>query len=115
LKAILFHIGDEVSELDMESVDLQTQARSSTLGTGGGTDYDYADIQARPRYKWEALLSDPLRKGKQEWKRRWFGKMGAWFGVTPFWKSEMLSKGLAVDVRLEGGRYVLMDSSKFIK
>jgi hypothetical protein len=104
LKAILFHIGDNLTELDMENVDIQTQAASSTMGTGGGTDYD-VEIQARPTYKWEGLLSDQLRKGR---RRRWFGKMGAWFGVTPLWKSEMLSKGLALNVRIENGRYVMM-------
>jgi hypothetical protein len=92
----------------MENVDLRTEARSSTIGTGGGTDYDNTEIQARPTYKWEGLLTDPLRSGKL-WRRRWFAKMGAWFGITPLWKSDMLSKGLAVDVRLENGRYVVME------
>jgi hypothetical protein len=92
--------------MDMESVDLQTQARSSTMGTGGGTDYDADTIQVRPTYKWEGLLNDPLRKGKV-WRRRWFAKMGAWFGITPVWGAEMISTGLAIDVRVEHGRYVL--------
>jgi hypothetical protein len=33
----MFHLGDDASELDMQGADLQTQALSSTLGTGGGT------------------------------------------------------------------------------
>jgi len=106
-KGILFHIGDDASELDMRNVDFQTEARSSTMGTGGGTDYDQASIQARPTYKWEGLLDDPVYEGKSR-RKRWFAKMGAWFGITPLWKSGMRTQGLAADVRLENGRYVLM-------
>jgi hypothetical protein len=95
----------------MLHVDLETQARPSTMGVGGGTDYDEASIRARPMYKWEGLLEDPIRKGKSR-KKRWFAKMGAWFGITPLWNSDVLSRGLSVDVRLENGRYVLIDDSE---
>lgn len=92
----------------MEEVDLETQARTSTLGTGGGTDYDQDTIIGRPTYRWEQLLDDPLRKGNDR-KRRWFAKMGAWFGITPLWSSGDHSRGVALDVRLEKDRYILID------
>jgi hypothetical protein len=106
----MFHLGDSALELDMQGADLRTQAPSSTLGTGGGTDYDQAFIQFRPTFKWEGLLDDPLRKGKAR-RKRWFGKMGAWFGITPLWRPELLTRGLAADVRLENGRYVLANDA----
>lgn len=122
------HLGDDSSELDMEQIDVETLAGPSSLGTGGGTDHDDASIRARPTYRyagtvlfdksvlnyprcrWEGLLSDPLRRDKR-WKRRWFAKFGAWFGVTNLWRSGMPSRGISLDVRLENGRYVVMDST----
>jgi len=92
----------------MEQVDADAVAGPSTLGTGGGTDHDDSSIRARPAYRWEGLLADPLRNDKR-WRRRWFAKMGVWFGVTPLWRSSMPSAGLALDVRLENGRYVLLE------
>jgi hypothetical protein len=67
-------------------------------------------IIARPTYRWEGLLTDPLSTGRQH--RRLFAKLGAWFGVTPLWKSEIPSPGLALDVRLDRGRYVLVDDAQ---
>ena len=107
-QGIFFHIGDGASERDMLHVDLETQARSSMLGIGGGTDYDEASIRARPTYKWEGLFEDPIHRGRSR-GRRWFAKMGAWLGITPLWNSGTLTGGLSVDVRLENGRYVLID------
>jgi hypothetical protein len=109
-QAIIFHLGSDTSEHGMEEVDLETQARPSTLGTGGGTDYDQDTIIGRPTYRWEKLLDDPLRDGNTR-KRRWFAKMGAWFGITPLWSSGDLSRGVALDVRLENDRYVLIDDA----
>lgn len=109
----MFHVGGDEAELDMQKVDLQTQPRSSTMGTGGGTDYDQASIQARPKYKWEGLLEDPLLAGATR-RRRLFAKMGAWFGITPLWKSGIPSRGLAADVQLQNGRYVLRRNSEEI-
>lgn len=120
------HLGSDLSELDMEQIDIETLAGPSVLGTGGGTDHDDASIRARPTYRyaetgqfieaalrylscrWEGLLNDPLRKDER-WKRRWFAKFGAWFGVTNLWRSGMPSRGISLDVRLENGRYVVMD------
>jgi len=107
-KAIMFHMGTDVSEVDMEEIDIETIAGPSTLGTGGGTDHDDVSIRARPAYRWEGLLSDPLRRDAR-WRRRWFAKLGAWFGITPLWRSGMPSKGISLDVRLENGRYVLIE------
>ena len=110
LKAIMFHMGHDRNELDMEDVDVLTQGNPSTLGTGGGTNHDGSWIRTRPTYRWEGLLTDPVRK--KDWgNRKWFAKFGAWFGLTPLWRSGVPSKGLSLDVRLENGRYVLLDDS----
>ncbi|TRM60170.1 hypothetical protein BD626DRAFT_408024 [Schizophyllum amplum] len=106
-RAIMFHYGRGGHELDMSDVDLETRGQPSTLGTGGGTDHDLADIRVRPTYRWEELLGDPVRADRRQ-KRRWMSRLGAWFGITPLWRSDSLSAGLSVDVRLEGGRYVLV-------
>jgi hypothetical protein len=104
----MFHIGDGPTELEMEEVDLETQGRSSTLGTGVGTDHNASWILPRPAYRWEGLLSDPPCKEKKE-KRKWFSKLGAWLGLTPLWRSGLMSSGISLDVRLEGGRYVVIE------
>ncbi|KAF8922598.1 hypothetical protein CPB85DRAFT_1467779 [Mucidula mucida] len=109
-RAIMFHVGDDkYEELDMEDVDMETLVQPSTmgtLGTGGGTDHDDVSIRARPTYKWEGLLSDPVHSSP---RIKFLAKLGAWMGVTPLWRSGSLSQGLSVDVRLENGRYVLTD------
>ncbi|EFI28599.1 hypothetical protein CC1G_13626 [Coprinopsis cinerea okayama7 len=113
-RAVMFHLGHDRRELDMEEIDALTQGNPSTLGTGGGTDHDVSWIRTRPTYRWEGLLSDPVRK--REWgQRRWFAKLGAWFGLTPVWRSGVVSNGLSVDVRLdEHGRYVLLDDASTV-
>ena len=103
----MFHLGNGPWEVDLEDVDLATQARPSTLGTGGGTDHDDESIRARPNYRWEGILDDPLSKGKQR-RRGWGAKLGVWFGITPLWRTGAPSKGLALDVKLENGKYVLL-------
>jgi hypothetical protein len=108
LQAVIFHLGDDTSGYEMEEIDVKTQDRPSTLGTGGGTDYDQDTIIGRPTYRWEQLLDDPLRRGNDH-KPRWLAKMRAWFGISPFWSSGDLSKGVALDLRLENGRYELID------
>lgn len=50
--------------------------RSSSLGTGGGTDHDDTSIRERPFYKYEEAYGD--HRGK------WRGKFAVWFGLTPF-------------------------------
>lgn len=116
-RAIKFHVGDEPKEMYMEDVDILTQGHPSTfLGTGGGTDHDADSIRPRPAYHWEGLLEDELVLGSRA-HRNWFAKMGAWFGVTPLWRSGIPSQGVALDVRLEvvvGGskRYVLLEEEE---
>jgi hypothetical protein len=107
-QAIMFHMGNDGHELDMEDVDLEAPTQSSTLGTGGGTDHDDSSIRPRPAYRWEGLLDDPLSKEKF-CRRRIFTKLGAWFGITPLWRSGMPSQGVSLDVRLENGHYVLVE------
>lgn len=51
----MFHLGDHVSELEMEEVDMESQG-SSTLGTGVGTDHDASSIIPRPTYRWEGEI-----------------------------------------------------------
>ncbi|KIK70943.1 hypothetical protein GYMLUDRAFT_66152 [Collybiopsis luxurians FD-317 M1] len=109
-KVILFHLGDDKSELDMDGVDLEIQLEgpSSMFGTGGGTDHDDSSIIVRPAYRWEGVLSDTLQHHR--WRRQNFtSKMGAWFGITPIWRTGIVSPGVSIDVRLENGRYVLLD------
>ncbi|KAJ3883366.1 hypothetical protein F5051DRAFT_391948 [Lentinula edodes] len=109
-KVILFHLGDDKSELDMDGVDLEIQMEglSSMLGTGGGTDHDDSSIIVRPEYKWEGVLTDTLQHHR--WRRKnFFSKLGAWFGITPLWRADAISPGVAIDVRLENGRYILLD------
>ncbi|KAJ7596992.1 hypothetical protein C8J56DRAFT_918855 [Mycena floridula] len=98
---IFFHVGYDPSEMDMESVDRERISGPSSLGTGGGTDHDNSSIVNRPTYRWEGLLDDPLRKTKG---RRFLVKLGTWMGLTPLWRSEMPSRGIALDVRLDKDR-----------
>ncbi|KAM6498075.1 hypothetical protein JOM56_006023 [Amanita muscaria] len=106
-QAILFHIGNDSRELDMDGVDLETQGLSSSLGTGQGTDYDVPSIRLRPAYRWEGLFDDPVRSGKRQ--KIWLAKMGVWFGITPLWRTGLASSGLSLDVQLENGRYVVVN------
>lgn len=108
MQAIMFHIGDGLTELEMDQVDAETQGQPSSLGTGGGTDHDASWIPPRPVYRWEGLLQDPPGKGKKG-KRKWFAKLGAWLGLTPLWRSGLTSSGISLDVRLRNGRYVVID------
>ena len=96
--------------MDMEDIDMITQGQPSTLGTGGGTDHDDSEIQLRPVYRWEGLLNDPPHKGRYIGSRSWRGKIGAWLGITPLWRTGTPSNGISLDVKLEDDRYVLLDS-----
>ncbi|KAI0651926.1 hypothetical protein C8Q79DRAFT_997151 [Trametes meyenii] len=110
--AIIFHLGDDASELDMEEIDLQTLPRPSTLGTGGGTDHDDGSIRARPAYRWEGILEDPLTTRKHKGHRQRFqSKLAVWFGLSPFWRTGEPSRGLALDMKLENGKYVLLEDA----
>ena len=95
----------------MEEIDAQTQMRPSTLGTGGGTDHDDSSIRARPLYRWEGILEDPLVKHERH-TPNFFAKIGVWFGITPRWRSGIPSMGLALDVQLNGGRYIVMPNDE---
>ncbi|KDR84944.1 hypothetical protein GALMADRAFT_1322109 [Galerina marginata CBS 339.88] len=110
--AILFHLGSDKREMDMEDIDIITQGQPSTLGTGGGTDHDDSWIRARPTYRWEGLLSDPPHVAGHQLRRKWLTKLGAWMGVTPLWRSGTPSNGLSLDVRVENGRYVLLSDDQ---
>ncbi|KAI0094840.1 hypothetical protein BDY19DRAFT_879427 [Irpex rosettiformis] len=104
----IIHFGEGNSaEYDMEEIDAQTQMRPSTLGTGGGTDHDDSSIRARPLYRWEGILEDPLVKHERH-TPNFFAKLGVWFGITPRWRSGIPSMGLALDVQLDSGRYILV-------
>ncbi|KAH9898326.1 hypothetical protein C8Q73DRAFT_395301 [Cubamyces lactineus] len=111
-EAIIFHLGDDVSELDMEEIDAQTLTQPSTLGTGGGTDHDDGSIRARPAYRWEGILEDPLttRKHKSH-RQRFLSRLAVWFGLSPVWRSGEPSQGLALDVKILDGKYVLLEDT----
>lgn len=90
----------------MEDLDLQTIGQPSTLGTGGGTEYDDPEVRARPTFRWEGLMTSPIREciRGSEW---FFGKFGVWFGITPLWRSSVVVIGFSLDVELDNeGRYV---------
>ncbi|OCH96097.1 hypothetical protein OBBRIDRAFT_787550 [Obba rivulosa] len=106
--AVILHLGDDKSELDMEEVDIQTLVQPSTLGTGGGTSHDDSVIRARPLYRWEGILEDPLRKNKST-RRDLLSKVLVWFGLSPLWRSGVPSQGLAIDVQLVDGEYTLLE------
>ncbi|KAL4242145.1 hypothetical protein ABKN59_001961 [Abortiporus biennis] len=115
IDADILHVGEGISEFDMEEVDQMTQAHvPSTLGTGGGTDHDDSSIRARPYYRWEGLLTDKVSKNVKH-HRSLLAKIGVWFGVTPLWRSGVPSRGLALDVRLVDGRYVLLREHQRLK
>ncbi|KAF5312519.1 hypothetical protein D9619_003561 [Psilocybe cf. subviscida] len=114
-KAIMFHVDDDRRELAMEDVDVLTQGgQTSTLGTGPGTDHNYSGIRVRPAYRWEGMFNakhEAHYAHGSGWRRRWASKFGAWLGVTPLWLGVgSTSHELYLDVKLEGGKYVLMDA-----
>ena len=103
----IIHIGNNSVEVNMEEVDLQTQAQPSTLGTGGGTDHDDSSIRARPLYRWEGILSDDLSSHERH-HRDFLSKLAVWFGISPRWRAGVPTRGLALDVKAENGRYILL-------
>ncbi|KAJ7630901.1 hypothetical protein FB45DRAFT_833713 [Roridomyces roridus] len=111
-RAVMFHIGGNGTEMDMEEIDMDPRAQSRAqlsyfTDTGVGTDADASSIRPRAEYRWEALLEDQYRTGRRH--RRFFSKVRAWLGLTPLWRTGTASNGLALDVRLEGGRYVVIE------
>jgi hypothetical protein len=102
----LVHLGEGQSEWNMDDLDLQTLGQPSTLGTGGGTDHDDTDMRARPTFRWEGLMTSPVRECVRG--SRWFaGKIGVWFGLTPLWRPSFTVTGFSLDVKLDDeGRYV---------
>ncbi|KAF9496158.1 hypothetical protein BDN71DRAFT_1482328 [Pleurotus eryngii] len=109
-QAVMFHTGVTGSEMSMEGVDM---GQSSTLGTGGGTDHDDESLRPRPTYRWEGLLMDPVR-GRRRRRDGWFVKIGAYLGITPIWRSGSPSKGVSLDLRLQNGRYVVLEEEEDI-
>lgn len=105
----MLHFGRDRREMDMEEIDVLTQGQSSTLGTGGGTDHDESGIRMRPAYRWEGLLSDAPHTGRHMGYHKLVGKLGAWLGITPLWRVGVPSNGISLDVKLENGRYMLLD------
>lgn len=93
---------------------MQTLPQPSTLGTGGGTEYDDSSIRARPQYRWEGILGDPIVDSKAVTNkaegRRFASKLAVWFGIQPTWIPGDSSHGLSLDVELVNGKYVLLES-----
>ena len=108
-KAIVFHMGEGSSEFALSDVSVRFHNKSSSLGTGGGTDHDDSSIRARPIYDWEGILEDTLLTNRNKPGRQgWRAKLGVWLGVTPLWRTGVVSSGLALDVQLEDGKYVMI-------
>jgi hypothetical protein len=108
MQANIFHLGYNTRRLDMEDIDIETHVPLSTLGTGGGTDYDDSVIRSRPVFRWEGILSDSLAKKAPGPKL--LSKLGVWLGLTPFWRTGSRSLGVALDIQLDGDQYVLSDN-----
>lgn len=103
---IMLHYGGKPLELTMEEVDWQIHQRGTTQGTGGGTDHDDSSIRPRHAFTWERIWDDPVSPGR--WKRSsWRGKLSVWLGLRPHWTTST-TNGLALDVRLENGKYVIL-------
>jgi hypothetical protein len=99
------HIGDAPAEIDIADLNLglAVHGRSSTLGTGGGTDHDDLSIRARPAYQWEDVYDEPIRHdGKELEERKVVGMFKVWFGITPLERTQWRTRGVAVDVVLKG-------------
>ncbi|KAI0032741.1 hypothetical protein K488DRAFT_78307 [Vararia minispora EC-137] len=107
-KGEIFHLGEGASEVDLEEIDLETQANPSTMGTGNGTDHDDTEIRQRPYFRWEGILNDPFTTRSSRHRHGWLSKLGPWLGITPQWRAGVPSPGVALDVKLEGERYVLI-------
>ena len=104
------HVGNKSLEMDLERIDLGSDLRgTSTLGDGGGTDHDDDSIRFRPAYRWEGIYEDPIRSGRLKERRRWTGKLGVWFGVTPLTTTKMRTNGISLDVVVQGGKYVMVE------
>ncbi|KAF9270191.1 hypothetical protein L218DRAFT_849990 [Marasmius fiardii PR-910] len=107
-KQILFHMGNGVSELDMDHIDVEMRGQGSTIGTGAGTNHDDTSILQRPAYRWEGLLEDPPYPFQRQ-QRKLMSKVTAWLGWAPTWRAGMPAQGVSIDVRLQDGRYVLIE------
>jgi len=106
-KGNIFHYGHGMSEVDLEDIDAETRVNPSSLGTGNGTDYDDDEIRQRPYFRWEGILIDSV-VAHIPVHRQLVAKLGAWLGTTPLWRAGVPSPGVALDVRLEEGKYVLL-------
>jgi len=64
-------------------------------------------------FKWEEVFEDPMRPGRGtgHWisRRRWAGMLRVWLGVTPLEGRRFRTNGVALDLRVEGGRYVTIE------
>ncbi|EIN13788.1 hypothetical protein PUNSTDRAFT_58299 [Punctularia strigosozonata HHB-11173 SS5] len=103
--ALILHLGDNKSELDMAEADRETLAAPSSLGTGGGTDHDDEDYsRPRPTYRWEGIFSDTPHHHRPTLR----AKLMVALGISPRWPTAEVSAGLSLDVRLDNGRYILL-------
>ena len=112
IQAIIFHVGQGDSRITLDDAIVPvSHAQSSSLGTGGGTDHDDASIRFRPNYRWEGILGDPVSTASVEKRKQgWAAKFGAWFGLTPLWRTGIVSQGISFDLVLQGGRFILTQS-----
>lgn len=112
------HVGETADEVDLNDVDLTTHVRSSSIGTGAGTQVDDPEIRVRPAFKWEDVFNDPIHGGgKTFWRyldwRRWKNIIAVWFGITPLDHRKLRTNGIALDVMLDdSGRYVVIERTR---
>lgn len=103
---IMMHYGGKPLELTWDEVDWEVHQRGSTHGTGGGTDHDDVSIRPRHAFTWESIWDDPVTSGRLS-NAGWKGKILVWLGLQPHWTTTT-TPGLAVDVRLQDGKYVVL-------
>ncbi|KAG9029422.1 hypothetical protein FRB95_005315 [Tulasnella sp. JGI-2019a] len=106
------HVGRHSTEIDITEINLGSHARSSTLGTGAGTDYDDSEIRARPAFRWEGIYAGQTPEVGA--KRAWPNPFPVWFGINPREGAMFRGQEVGFDVVLKSGRYVAvgdMDST----
>ncbi|KDQ13737.1 hypothetical protein BOTBODRAFT_111078 [Botryobasidium botryosum FD-172 SS1] len=111
-RVIFAHLGDSPTEVDLAEVEIGGETRSITTDAGGGTDHDDESIRVRPAFKWEGIFEDPVRTIYffSRIMTRPLGMFPVWFGVTPLGRTRYWTRGVAFDVILSKGRYVLADT-----
>lgn len=99
-QAIVCHFGESASQFLLDDIDIGSHARTSSLGTGGGTDHDDSSILPRPEYRWEGILEDLCSQARRSntelvGQRNWrYGSGYLRFGGQGRYQRDLLLKWL---------------------